>query len=331
MEIKILGNTTWGTTLALLFSKTTHTINLIHRKKEERENSESSDTITAGTYKTKKPNNIKFSDLKNLSFKDNDILIIAVPSNTLEQNLSLIKDSIPKNLNIIIASKGLSKSGKLLSEMTSSYLRIPSSQIGILSGPNLASEILKGKPAITSLSFEDIQTADKYRDILSSAHLRIYSSDDVIGSQIGGALKNIIAIGCGIIDKFDLGDNAKSAFITRGLREIVRFGNYHGGKEYTFYGLSGIGDLFATCASKYSRNWQFGYNLASGKSIEDFTNETGLTVEGINATLIVNMISNEKDISMPITNMTYKVIEEKYNPEKAIKEFMMRDLSQERN
>ncbi len=331
MEIKILGNTTWGSTLALLFSKTTNTINLIHRNNEEREKSESSGSITAGKYITNKPSNIIFSEAGNLSFKNDDVLIIAVPSNTLEKNLSLIKDTIPKDLNIIIASKGLSKSGKLLSETASSYLGMPSSRIGILSGPNLASEILKGKPAITSLSFEDIQIADKYRDILSNAHLRIYSSDDVIGSQIGGALKNIIAIGCGIIDKFDLGDNAKSAFVTRGLREIVRFGNYYGGKEYTFYGLSGIGDLFATCASKYSRNWQFGYKLASGKSIEDFTKETGLTVEGVSATLIVDMISKKKGISMPITNMAYKIIKENYSPEKAIKEFMMRDLSQERN
>ena len=215
--------------------------------------------------------------------------------------------------------------------MIASEIKINSSQIGVITGPNLATEILEGKPATTLLSFSDLNKANSIRDNFSSKNFRVYSGNDVVGAEIGGALKNIIAIGSGIIDKLQLGDNAKSAFITRGLREITRFGIYHGAEEYTFYGLSGIGDLFTTCSSNLSRNWQLGYNLASGITYEEFKTNKKITVEGANATKIVNMISQKENIDMPITNMTYKVLEEKYDPEIAIKEFMSRDLSQERN
>ena len=188
-----------------------------------------------------------------------------------------------------------------------------------------------GKPATSLLSFNDINKADNFRDIISNKIFRVYSGNDVIGSEIGGSLKNIIAIGCGIIDKMNLGDNAKSAFISRGLREIVRFGTTFNAKEYTFYGLSGIGDLVATCVSNLSRNWQFGYALASGKTLETYIKENKVTIEGANASKIVNNVALKKGLEMPIINMTYKVVHENYNPVDAIKEFMSRNPSKERN
>ena len=166
---------------------------------------------------------------------------------------------------------------------------------------------------------------------ISNEIFRIYSGSDVVGSEIGGSLKNIIAIGCGIIDKMQLGDNAKSAFISRGLREIVRFGTSFKAKEYTFYGLSGIGDLIATCVSNLSRNWQLGFALASGETLESFIKKNKVTLEGANASKIVNKVAIEKKLEMPITLMTNKVVHENYNPVDAIKEFMGRNPSKERN
>jgi len=331
MKIKILGNTIWGSTLSFLLSNADNEVDLIFRNNAKLIESKNSSKFSIGNKELDKPNNIKFINFEELHFEENDLFLIALPSSEIKKNLQQIKNKINNKITVISASKGLSEDGKTLTEMIASEIEIDSSQIGVITGPNLATEILEGKPATTLLSFSDLNKANSIRDNFSSKNFRVYSGNDVVGAEIGGALKNIIAIGSGIIDKLQLGDNAKSAFITRGFREITRFGTYHGAKEYTFYGLSGIGDLFTTCSSNLSRNWQLGYNLASGMTYEEFKTNKKITVEGANATKIVNMISQKKDIDMPITNMTYKVLEEKYDPEIAIKEFMSRDLSQERN
>jgi len=331
MKIKILGNTIWGSTLSSLLSNAGNEVDLIFRNNDKLIESKNSSKFSIGNKELDKPNNIKFINFEELHFEENDLFLIALPSSEIKKNLQQIKNKINNKITVISASKGLSEDGKTLTEMIASETEIDSSQIGVITGPNLATEILEGKPATTLLSFSDLNKANSIRDDFSSKNFRVYSGNDVVGAEIGGALKNIIAIGSGIIDRLQLGDNAKSAFITRGLREITRFGTYHGAKEYTFYGLSGIGDLFTTCSSNLSRNWQLGYSLASGMTYEEFKTNKKITVEGANATKIVNMISQKKDIDMPITNMTYKVLEEKYDPEIAIKEFMSRDLSQERN
>ena len=309
MKIKILGNTTWGSTLGLILSNAGNEVDLIFRNNNKLIESKNSSKLSIGNKKLDKPNKINFINFEELHFNENDLFLIALPSSEIKKNLQQVKDKINNKMTVISASKGLSEDGKTLTEMIASEIKIDSSQIGVITGPNLATEILEGKPATTLLSFNDLSKANSIRDDFSSKNFRVYSGNDVVGAEIGGALKNIIAIGSGIIDKLQLGDNAKSAFITRGLREITRFGTYHGAKEYTFYGLSGIGDLFTTCSSNLSRNWQLGYNLASGITYEEFKNNTKLTVEGANATKIVNMISQKSDIDMPITNMTYKVLE----------------------
>ncbi len=331
MKIKILGNTIWGSTLGFLLSNAGNEVDLIFRNNYKLIESKNSSKFSIGNKELDKPNKIKFINFEELHFNENDLFLIALPSSEIKKNLQQIKNKINNKITVISASKGLSEDGKTLTEMIASEIKINSSQIGVITGPNLATEILEGKPATTLLSFSDLNKANSIRDNFSSKNFRVYSGNDVVGAEIGGALKNIIAIGSGIIDKLQLGDNAKSAFITRGLREITRFGIYHGAEEYTFYGLSGIGDLFTTCSSNLSRNWQLGYNLASGITYEEFKTNKKITVEGANATKIVNMISQKENIDMPITNMTYKVLEEKYDPEIAIKEFMSRDLSQERN
>ena len=331
MKIKILGNTIWGSTLGFLLSNAGNEVDLIFRNNDKLIESKNSSKFSIGNKELDKPNKIKFINFEELHFNENDLFLIALPSSEIKKNLQQIKNKINNKITVISASKGLSEDGKTLTKMIASEIEIDSSQIGVITGPNLATEILEGKPATTLLSFSDLNKANSIRDNFSSKNFRVYSGNDVVGAEIGGALKNIIAIGSGIIDKLQLGDNAKSAFITRGLREITRFGIYHGAEEYTFYGLSGIGDLFTTCSSNLSRNWQLGYNLASGITYEEFKTNKKITVEGANATKIVNMISQKENIDMPITNMTYKVLEEKYDPEIAIKEFMSRDLSQERN
>ena len=331
MIINILGNTTWGTTLAKVLSNGNNQVNLIYKDKEKLSYVKSGTFIQVKDFKIPKTPKINHLHIEECNFKEKDLLIISVPSPTLENNLDLIKNKISDDTQIISASKGFDKNGNTLSVLIKNKLSISENNIGVLSGPNLSSEILMGKPATSLLSFNDINKADNFRDIISNEIFRVYSGNDVIGSEIGGSLKNIIAIGCGIIDKMNLGDNAKSAFISRGLREIVRFGTTFNAKEYTFYGLSGIGDLVATCVSNLSRNWQFGYALASGKTLETYIKENKVTIEGANASKIVNNVALKKGLEMPIINMTYKVVHENYNPVDAIKEFMSRNPSKERN
>ena len=331
MIINILGNTTWGITLAKVLSNGNNQINLIYKDYKKLSIVHSDSYLRVKEFEFPKSSKINHMHIDECNFKNNDILIISVPSPTLENNLSLIENKVSKNTQIISASKGFDKNGDTLSTLIKNKLKIRKENIGVLSGPNLSSEILMNKPATSLLSFNDINKADKLRDIISNEVFRIYSGDDVIGSEIGGALKNIIAIGCGIIDKMNLGDNAKSAFISRGVREIVRFGISFNAKEYTFYGLSGIGDLIATCNSSLSRNWQLGYSLASGKTLDEFIAEKEVTVEGANASEIVNRVALEKGLEMPIIKMTYKVVHQNYNPVDAIREFMSRNPSKERN
>ena len=264
MIINILGNTTWGCTLAKVLSNDKNQVNLIYINEKKLMKANSEPAIKVNQFEIPKSKNINHLNVEEMILNNNDTLIIAVPSPRIEDNLNLIKNKINASTQIISASKGFDKNGNTLSVLIKNKLKIPEDNIGVLSGPNLSSEILMNKPATSLLSFKDIKKANYFRDNISNEIFRIYSGSDVVGSEIGGSLKNIIAIGCGIIDKMQLGDNAKSAFISRGLREIVRFGTSFKAKEYTFYGLSGIGDLIATCVSNLSRNWQFGYALASG-------------------------------------------------------------------
>ena len=235
MKIKILGNTIWGSTLSLLLSNAGNEVDLIFRNNDKLIESKNSSKLSIANKKIDKPNKINFINFEELNFNEKDLLLIALPSSEIKKNLQLINNKLNNKITLISASKGLSEDGKTLTKMIASEIKIDSSQIGVITGPNLATEILAGKPATTLLSFTDLNKANSIRDNFSSKNFREYSGNDVVGAEIGGALKNIIAIGSGIIDKLELGDNAKSAFITRCLREITRFGTYHGAKEYTFY------------------------------------------------------------------------------------------------
>ena len=331
MIINILGNTTWGTTLAKVLSNDKNQVNLIYIDEKKLIQTKNESSIKVHQFEIPKSKSINHMHIEEADLNNDDILIIAVPSPRLEDNLNMIKSKVNNSTQIISASKGFDKDGNTLSVLIKNKLNISDDNIGVLSGPNLSSEILMNKPATSLLSFKDIKKANYIRDNISNEIFRIYSGSDVIGSEIGGSLKNIIAIGCGIIDKMQLGDNAKSAFISRGLREIVRFGTSFKAKEYTFYGLSGIGDLIATCVSNLSRNWQLGFALASGETLESFIKKNKVTLEGANASKIVNKVAIEKKLEMPITLMTNKVVHENYNPVDAIKEFMGRNPSKERN
>jgi glycerol-3-phosphate dehydrogenase (NAD(P)+) len=276
------------------------------------------------------PKNLKVSSSP-LDLNDAEIVILAVPSATLRSNLQLIKTCLPTECILVSAVKGLEiDSGKRMSQLIQE--ECPSelhTNITVLSGPNLAMEIIEGKPSSTVVASSNIKAASKVQHALTGNMFRVYTNNDIIGVELGGALKNIIAIGAGICDGLGYGDNTKAAFITRGLAEISRLGIAAGAQPLTLSGLAGIGDLIATCSSKLSRNRHVGHELAKGKTMNEIRASMENVAEGINTTQAAMHLSDFLKVEMPITSFTYKILFEKMSVKQAISELMDRAVSPE--
>jgi glycerol-3-phosphate dehydrogenase (NAD(P)+) len=218
-----------------------------------------------------------------------DLTIWAVPSQTLRDNVSQARDYLTSSMLLMSAAKGLEvSSGKRMSEVLAEEIPPPlRGQICVLSGPNLAREIAQGLPAASVIAAHTMSVAESAQQFMRSSRLPISVSDDVIGVELGGALKNTIALGAGMIDGLELGDNAKGAFIAWGWTEVISLGTALGARASTFYGLAGLGDLIATCSSALSRNYHVGYELAKGRSLSEISASMPHVAEGVATTLAV--------------------------------------------
>ena len=205
----------------------------------------------------------------------------------------------------------------------------PSHSVVVLSGPNLSREIQQGLPAATVVASRNLADAEAVQLALSSTCFRIYTNSDVLGVELGGALKNVIAIAVGTCEGLKLGTNAKAALVTRGLAEIIRLGTYWGAQPETFYGLSGLGDLLATCNSALSRNYQVGYGLAQGKSLDQVLAEVQGTAEGVNTTRILLQLANQRGIAVPISQQVALLLQGNITPQAAVEALMLRDYKPE--
>lgn len=245
------------------------------------------------------------SDLE-LAVRDRDIILVAIPSHSFRDVLRQIRPFISAQA-VISLTKGVeADSFKFMSDIIREEL--PEVLYGVLSGPNLAKEIVSGMPAGTVIASDSELVRYAVQRALHSALFRVFGSDDVHGVELGGALKNIYAVAMGMAAAYKVGENTKSMILTRALAEMSRFAVKLGANPLTFLGLSGVGDLFATCNSPLSRNYQVGFALGSGKSLEQATEELGQTAEGINTIVQVNSRAKELDVYMPITTALYEVI-----------------------
>lgn len=321
-NITILGSGSWGIALALTLNDNNHNVTLWTKFKEEAEE-----------LKTKRkshllpnitiPEKIKITT-NTASINDADIVVIAVPSFAVRETAKLLKNK--KNGLIVNVAKGLEKSSlKRLSEVISEETSLP---VIVLSGPSHAEEV--SRKVLTSLvaANENYDNCKIISKVFSNEYLRVYVNNDVRGVELGGALKNIIAVAAGFCDGLELGDNSKAALITRGLSEIARLGCKLGAKERTFAGLSGLGDLIVTCNSRHSRNHRFGELLAKGAKPEDALKTVG-TVEGYHAAKLAIKLAEKLQVDMPITRQCYKVMYENANANEVIKELMTRPLKEE--
>jgi glycerol-3-phosphate dehydrogenase (NAD(P)+) len=228
---------------------------------------------------------------------------------------------------VMTCSKGIEKDTNLLmSEILSSVLSCP---VGALSGPNHAEDIVLGLPSLTLVGFEEIEIAKAVQQHLSTPFLRIYTTTDVVGMQLGGAMKNVFALAGGICAGLGLGDNARAALATRALAEMTRMGMARGGRMETFMGLSGMGDLVVTCYSEHSRNLTAGRLLAKGMPLDECLKQIGQVVEGVPNTLSTFQMARSLGVRTPITDAMYDILYNGKHPSDALKELMVRDLREE--
>jgi glycerol-3-phosphate dehydrogenase (NAD(P)+) len=260
--------------------------------------------------------------------RDRVAIISAVSMSGVRPVIDRLQDAIAPTQIIVTATKGLDASTNL----TPAQLwraTFPNNPIVVLSGPNLSLEIQQGLPAATVVASDRADAATQIQTIFSSPKFRVYTNDDPVGVEIAGTVKNVMAIAAGACDGLNLGNNAKSALLTRGLTEIIRFGQFWGAKTETFYGLSGLGDLLTTCNSPLSRNYQVGYGLARGKTLADILANLQGTAEGINTTKVLIQIATQHDIYMPITVLVDRLLQGKITAQEAIMALMQRDRKSE--
>lgn len=236
--------------------------------------------------------------------------------------------ALPSSKIIVTATKGLDpETTRTPSQVWQSMF--PDNPVVVLSGPNLSKEIALGLPAATVVASSNLAAAEKVQSIFASDIFRAYVNEDPIGTELGGTIKNVIAIASGVCDGMNLGTNAKAALLTRALPEMIRIGTHLGASGETFFGLSGLGDLIATCDSSLSRNYQVGYGLAHGKPLEKILDDLEGTAEGVNTTNVLVKIADIEAIAMPIARQVHRLLRGKITPKEAIQALMERDLKPE--
>lgn len=259
---------------------------------------------------------------------DCDFLLLVVPTQFTRNVIEDLAKGLPKATPLVICSKGIEiKSGKLLSEVIDTI--VPDNPLLVLSGPSFAADAARGKPAAVTIAGESKETAKAITMALGQETFRPYWSDDIIGAQVGGAVKNVLAIACGISEGKGLGDSARAALITRGMAEVIGFAKAKGGKAETLMGLSGLGDTVLTCTSTLSRNYSLGVALGKGQTMEDILKSRKSVSEGVYTAKIVVKVAAEKGIEMPISAAVNAILHEGADVEDAIHGLLSRPFSEE--
>ena len=330
-KVSIVGTTTWGTTLGIILARKGIPVAIITRTEHEARELSIERKHERFLPGVDIPQSISFSHDLNIIKDYSDLVIIAVPSDHFRHNVRWVKKSLVPGSLILSVTKGLElPRGKRMSQILREELPLEfHPDICSLSGPNLAKEIVDNKPASTVVAGSQDTSTATIQNILMSPTFRVYTSSDLVGLELCGTLKNILAIGVGIADGLNIGDNGKSTLITRGLSEIRRLGVAAGGEAATFYGLAGLGDIIATCSSPFSRNRYVGERLAQGQSLTDIQTSMHNVAEGVNTTRAALEMAHSFGIDMPITQAIYNVLFEKLSPTDAIKELMSRPARSE--
>ena len=328
-SISILGAGSWGTALALQAARNGcetmlwgHNPQHISQVKQARENQR----YLAGF---NFPANLYVTDNLQQAVSFSELILLAVPSHAFKNTLIAIQPFLTENSQIAWATKGFdSETGELLSQVSLAILG-NNINTAVISGPTFAKEVAAGLPTALTIASTSESLANQLTDILHNHCFRIYTSTDIIGVQVGGACKNVLAIAAGIADGLGFGANTRAALITRGLNEIMRLGIKLNGQADTFMGLTGLGDLILTCTDNQSRNRRFGLALGQGQSQQQALAEIAQEVEGIGAAREAYLLSKHYQVEMPITEQVYKVLFENLEPKLAVQNLLTRDQKPE--
>lgn len=329
-KIAVLGAGSWGTALSIVLADNDYDVRLwSHREDQVNEINETN--RNARYLDVDLPASIKaYAEIKE-AVQGVEAVLIVVPSSAMREVMKKLRPYIAKDTLLIHASKGiepdtLKRISEVILEEIPSYEK---ERIVVLSGPSHAEEVAFRLPTTVTVAAENIVYAQQAQNIFMNDDFRVYTSTDVIGVELGGALKNIIALGAGILDGLQFGDNAKAALITRGLAEITRLATAMGANPLTFLGLCGVGDLIVTSTSTHSRNWRAGNLLGQGKKLDDILKEMNMVVEGVRTTKAAYQLSKRYDVEMPITEGLYAVLFKEKDPEAVVQQLMNREKRKE--
>jgi len=327
-SISIIGAGSWGTALSILLGKSGYNVSIWDRNEEMLSSIDKSRENIKYLPGVIIPQNVKIYFDPVDCIKDADIIIIGVPSHAVRDVCNLIKGSVNKSQKIVSIAKGI-ENGTYLRMSQVIEQELPENDICVLSGPSHAEEVSKDIPTAIVASSRKREVAEYIQNVFMTPKFRVYTNPDIIGVELGGAIKNIIALAAGISDGLGNGDNTKAALMTRGLTEMARLGVEMGADTFTFAGLAGIGDLIVTCTSIHSRNRRAGILIGQGKSVEEATQEVKMVVEGIKTTKAAYELSRNHNVEMPITEKLYEVLFNGKNAKYAVSELMMREKTKE--
>ncbi|WP_339000814.1 NAD(P)H-dependent glycerol-3-phosphate dehydrogenase [Fusobacterium animalis] len=325
-KISVIGSGGWGIALTILLHKNRHNLMIWSFDKKEAE-----ELKKTRQNKTKLPNillpeDIKVTDDLREAVDNKDILILAVPSKAIRSVSKSLKNIIKDNQIVVNVAKGLEEDTlETMTDIIEEELKDKNPKVAVLSGPSHAEEVGRGIPTTCVVSAHNKELTLYLQNVFMNPSFRVYTSPDMLGVEIGGALKNVIALAAGIADGLNYGDNTKAALITRGIKEIASLGVAMGGEQSTFYGLTGLGDLIVTCASMHSRNRRAGILLGQGKTLDEAIKEVNMVVEGVYSAKSALMAAKKYNVEIPIIEQVNAVLFENKNAAEAVNELMIRD------
>ncbi|UCD79700.1 MAG: NAD(P)-dependent glycerol-3-phosphate dehydrogenase [Desulfobacterales bacterium] len=331
LKIGVVGGGSWGTALANLLAGKGYAIDLWVFEKEVRDQIRTSGENPIFLPDVKLSSNLHPSNDIAEVVSGKDMVVVVVPSHVLRETTLKMASHISKDTIVVSASKGIENKTHLTMTgvMQETLSNIPPDNLAVISGPSFASEVARNLPTVVTAASKDPAVGALVQQVLATPYFRVYTSDDVIGVELGGSLKNVIAIAAGVIDGLKLGLNTRAALITRGMTEIRRLGLKMGANPRTFTGLAGFGDLILTCTGHLSRNHTVGKKIGQGEKVKDIVGQMRMVAEGVKTAKSVYNLSRKLEVDMPISHEIYRILYEDLSPREAVTRLMTRDLKQE--
>lgn len=330
-KVAVFGAGSWGTAFAVILADAGCDVTLWARRAEAAEAINTTRTNPGYLPGAELPASVRATTDPVEALRDAEFAVLVVPSQTLRANLAAWAPHLDPDTVLVSLMKGVELgTAKLMSEVIADVTKVSADRIAVVTGPNLAGEIAQRRPAAAVVACQDESVAQRLQAVCHTPYFRPYTNTDVVGCELGGAVKNVISLAVGIADGMGLGDNAKGSLITRGLAETTRLGLAMGADPLTFSGLAGLGDLVATCSSPLSRNHTFGTNLGRGMTLQEAIAATSQTAEGVKSCESVLDLARRHGVDMPITETVVGIVHEGKPPAVAVKELMSRSAKPER-